>query len=119
MHFNALIPEDFDKVAEIFAGTIRHYNKGWGNGHEWGIKYWEIWNEPDGNNTMWCLPDGDLGVGETEDERKAVLVADYRSGSAEDISVEVAGVLADAKASAWVHEGGEVRHCPVRRQIIA
>ena len=59
MHFNALIPEDFDKVA------------------------------------------------------------DYRSGSAEDISVEVAGVPADAKVSAWVHEGGEVRHYLVRRQIIA
>ena len=75
VHFNALIPEDFDKVAEIFAGTIRHYNRGWANGFNWGIKYWEIWNEPDGNNTMWCLPDGDLGVGETEDERKADMAA--------------------------------------------
>ena len=54
--------------------------------------------------------------------RKAVLVTDYRSGSAEDISVEVDGVPADAKVSAWVHdyardfesvpvefEGGKVR----------
>ena len=71
IHFNSLIPDDFDKVAEIFAGTIRHYNRGWANGHEWGIKYWEIWNEPDGHNNMWCLPDGDGGVGETEAERKA------------------------------------------------
>ncbi len=59
VHFNSLIPEDFDKVAEIFAGTVRHYNKGWANGYDWGIKYWEIWNEPDGVNNMWCLPDGD------------------------------------------------------------
>ena len=59
VHFNSLIPEDFDKVAEIFAGTVRHYNRGWANGHEWNIKYWEIWNEPDGNNNMWCLPGGD------------------------------------------------------------
>ncbi len=59
VHFNAVIPEDFDKVAEIFAGTVRHYNRGWANGHEWGIRYWEIWNEPDGNNNMWCLPGGD------------------------------------------------------------
>ncbi len=59
VHFNSLIPEDFDKVAEIFAGTVRHYNKGWADGHEWNIKYWEIWNEPDGVNNMWCLPDGD------------------------------------------------------------
>ena len=59
VHFNTLIPEDFDKVAEVFAGTIRHYNRGWANGFNWGIKYWEIWNEPDGHNNMWCLPDGD------------------------------------------------------------
>ena len=71
VHFNSLIPEDFDKVAEIFAGTIRHYNCGWANGYKWGIKYWEIWNEPDGFNNMWCLPDGDGGVGDTEDARKA------------------------------------------------
>ena len=59
IHFNSLIPEDFDKVAEIFAGTVRHYNRGWANGHKWNIKYWEIWNEPDGCNNMWCLPEGD------------------------------------------------------------
>ena len=67
IHFNSLIPEDFDKVAEIFAGTIRHYNCGWANGHKWDIKYWEIWNEPDGANNMWCLPEGD---GENAEERK-------------------------------------------------
>jgi hypothetical protein len=71
IHFNSLIPEDFDKVAEAFAGTIRHYNRGWANGHEWGIKYWEIWNEPDGQNNMWCLPDGDLGKGDTPNARAA------------------------------------------------
>ena len=59
MQFNSLIPDDFDKVAEIFAGTVRHYNRGWANGFGWNIKYWEIWNEPDGYNNMWCLPDGD------------------------------------------------------------
>ena len=71
IHFNSLIPEDFEKVAETFAGTIRHYNRGWANGHEWGIKYWEIWNEPDGQNNMWCLPDGDLGMGDTAKARAA------------------------------------------------
>lgn len=68
VHFNTLIPEDFDKVAEVFAGTVRHYNKGWGEGYKWNIKYWEIWNEPDGINNMWCLPDGDLGVGNSPEE---------------------------------------------------
>ena len=59
VHFNSAIPQDFDKMAEIFAGTVRHYNRGWANGYKWGIKYWEIWNEPDGVNNMWCLPEGD------------------------------------------------------------
>ncbi len=71
VHFNTLIPEDFDKVAEVFAATIRHYNRGWADGYEWGIKYWELWNEPDGVNNMWCLPDGDLGVGDTAEARAA------------------------------------------------
>ena len=74
-HFNSLIPEDFDKTAEVFAGTVRHYTRGWADGFNWDIKYWEIWNEPDGFNNMWCLPDGDGGVGATEAERKADRIA--------------------------------------------
>ena len=58
VHFNSLIPEDFEKVAEIFAGTVRHYNRGWANGHDWGIKYWEIWNEPEGIESMWSPAEG-------------------------------------------------------------
>ena len=64
VHFNTLIPKDFDKVAEVFAGTVRHYNRGWADGHEWNIRYWEIWNEPDGFNNMFCLPGGDAGADE-------------------------------------------------------
>jgi len=64
VHFNSLIPSDFDKVAEVFAGTVRHYNRGWANGQSWNIRYWEIWNEPDGVNNMWCLPEGDAPKGE-------------------------------------------------------
>ena len=75
VHFNSAIPEDFAKVADIFAGTIRHYNRGWANGYNWGIKYWEIWNEPDGHNNMWCLPDGDDGQGATGEAR----AADYKA----------------------------------------
>ena len=58
INFNALVPEDFDKVAEIFAGTVRHYNRGWANGFKWGIKYWEIWNEPEGYTSMWAPAGG-------------------------------------------------------------
>ncbi|MBQ3342888.1 MAG: hypothetical protein IJG84_13385 [Kiritimatiellae bacterium] len=58
VHFNSVIPDDFDKVAEIFAATVRHYNRGWANGYNWNIKYWEIWNEPEGYVSMWCPPEG-------------------------------------------------------------
>jgi len=27
--------------------VVMHYNKGWANGFTYGIKYFEIWNEPD------------------------------------------------------------------------
>ena len=40
-------PKDFHKWAEICEHIIRHYNEGWADGFELGIKYWEIWNEPD------------------------------------------------------------------------
>ena len=25
----------------------QHYNDGWAHGYQLGIRYWEIWNEPD------------------------------------------------------------------------
>ena len=43
-------PKDFKKWAIICEHIIRHYNCGWANGYHWNIKYWEIWNEPDGND---------------------------------------------------------------------
>lgn len=54
-----LPPRDFKKWAVICEHIIRHYNEGWANGYKLGIKYWEIWNEPDGayddspNKTTW------------------------------------------------------------------
>jgi len=73
VHFNAKVPADFDKVAEVFAATVRHYNRGWANGKEWDIKYWEIWNEPDGIQNMWC----EEGRGHTTDEKKYMEDAAY------------------------------------------
>ena len=51
-------PKNFKKWARICEHIIRHYNEGWGNGFHYGIKYWEIWNEPDNGaspekNAMW------------------------------------------------------------------
>ena len=51
--FTAVKIKDFHHYAEICAGIVRHYNKGWANGHHWNIKYWEIWNEPEAKN-MWA-----------------------------------------------------------------
>lgn len=40
-------PEDYQKWAEVCAHIIAHYNDGWAEGFNYGIQYWEIWNEPD------------------------------------------------------------------------
>jgi len=40
-------PKSFEKWAQICEHIIAHYNKGWADGFNYGIKYWEIWNEPD------------------------------------------------------------------------
>ncbi len=69
-HFNSVVPEDLDKVAETFAATIRHYNRGWADGFHWNIKYWEIWNEPEGYMSMWCPPEGVEGLSPEELEAK-------------------------------------------------
>lgn len=42
-------PKDNAKWARICEHIIRHYNEGWADGFHYGIKYWEIWNEPDGH----------------------------------------------------------------------
>jgi len=38
-----------DRWAEVADRVIRHFNDGWpdGQGHEYGIRHWEIFNEPD------------------------------------------------------------------------
>lgn len=40
-------PKDYAKWARICEHIILHLNYGWANGLTLGIKYWEIWNEPD------------------------------------------------------------------------
>lgn len=42
-------PKDYLKWSQICEHIILHYNEGWANGHHWNIKYWEIWNEADGD----------------------------------------------------------------------
>ena len=50
LYINA--PKSAEKWARICEHIIMHYNEGWANGFNMGIKYWEIWNEPD-NEKMW------------------------------------------------------------------
>ena len=53
---HTFVPKDFQKWAEICEHIIRHYNEGWANGYHMDIKYWEIWNEPEGapdHNPNW------------------------------------------------------------------
>ena len=54
--YGALPPKDYAKWARICEHIIRHMNEGWGNGHHYGIRYWEIWNEPDVNPQCWDGP---------------------------------------------------------------
>ncbi|MDD5707307.1 MAG: hypothetical protein PHR35_15395 [Kiritimatiellae bacterium] len=46
-------PADYDRWADICIRIIRHYNEGWANGFRYGIRYWEIWNEPEIGPGMW------------------------------------------------------------------
>jgi xylan 1,4-beta-xylosidase len=45
--FHVNPPKDFDKWARVCVNIVRHYNEGWAGGFRFGIKRWEIWNEPD------------------------------------------------------------------------
>ena len=39
---------DYAHYAEIARHVVLHYNKGWDHGFQYGVKYWEVLNEPDG-----------------------------------------------------------------------
>ncbi len=45
-------PADPHKWARICEHVVRHYNEGWADGFRFGIKYWEIWNEPDNEESI-------------------------------------------------------------------
>ena len=46
-------PPSYQKFADISAHIVQHHNQGWADGQRLGIRYWEIWNEPDGH-TFWA-----------------------------------------------------------------
>jgi hypothetical protein len=46
-------PPDFDRYAAVAKHIVLHYNRGWANGYHYGIRYWEVWNEPDLGKLFW------------------------------------------------------------------
>ena len=46
-------PKDFAKWARVCEHIIRHCNEGWADGRRFGIRYWEIWCEPDLGAACW------------------------------------------------------------------
>ena len=62
--YRLMPPSDPLQWAKICEGIVRHYNEGWADGFHMGIRYWEIWNEPDNSpdipeNMMWWGSDKD------------------------------------------------------------
>lgn len=53
--YGILPPKDNAKWARICEHIIRHYNEGWANGFWYGIRYWEVWCEPDAQLDDWPL----------------------------------------------------------------
>ena len=51
---NSAPPPDFDRYAAIAQHIVLHYNQGWANGYHYGIRYWEVWNEPDLGKLFWA-----------------------------------------------------------------
>jgi xylan 1,4-beta-xylosidase len=52
-------PADYDKWTAACIAIIRHVNEGWADGTHRGIRYWEIWNEPENRPVMWTGTDAD------------------------------------------------------------
>ena len=50
-------PRDPARWAAVCAGIVRHYSEGWAGGFRYGIRYWEIWNEPENRPVMWTGSD--------------------------------------------------------------
>ena len=52
-------PADPERWASACVGVVRHFNDGWADGHRYGIRYWEVWNEPENRPACWTGTDED------------------------------------------------------------
>jgi hypothetical protein len=85
-------PKDAQKWAKICVNIIRHYNEGWANGFHHGIKYWEIWNEPEAG-FMWTG---------TREQYFALYETAARAIKAHDPALKVGGPAHNNINSEWV-----------------
>lgn len=88
------VPTDVEKWADVCCNIIRHYNCGLWDGFEYGIEYFEIWNEPD-NPIFW---------NGSEEQYFALYAAAARKIKAIDPSYKVGGAsfsLADERGFAF------------------
>ncbi len=46
-------PQDFARYASVVEHIVLHYNRGWAHGYHDGLRYWEVWNEPDLGKLFW------------------------------------------------------------------
>jgi hypothetical protein len=85
-------PEDYEKWARVCEHIIRHYNEGWADGFEYGIKYWEIWNEPEnGINGHPTVNANQMWTGSDEDYFRLYSVAAKHLKSCFGDSIKVGG----------------------------
>ena len=57
-------PADYTKWSQICEHIILHYNEGWADGFRYGIRYWEIWNEPENSDD---IADNHFWIGSDEE----------------------------------------------------
>lgn len=101
-HFNTRVPDDLDKVAEIFAGIVRHYNRSWADGKRWDIRYWEIWNEPDGGANMWWVPGKETDVPAQQARFAELFVKSLKRLKAEFPEIKVGGSAFCHLNESWI-----------------
>ena len=67
----------------------KHYNEGWANGYKLGLRYWEIWNEPEGHSTDGLQP---MWSGGTFDQMLELYKKIATTIKAYDSSLKVGGL---------------------------
>lgn len=91
--YGVLPPKDFQKWAVICEHIIAHCNEGWANGFHMGIRYWEIWNEPDLVPKCW---DG------TAEQFYALYAAASRHLKARFPALKIGGPAVTGYNEAWL-----------------